>query len=247
MKKIKRVLSEILFSQRTFEFFQKFGISIVKKHFYSPIPDTKVLTEKKDLWDKETELVGIDLNVENQLYLLETIFPKYKKEYDFPLNKTSSPYEYYINNGAFGFISAAVLHCMIRYYCPRTIIEVGSGYSTHVSARASMMNQADGEATKLISIEPYPNEALKKGFFGLTELISKKVEEIDINFFNQLEDGDILFIDSSHVVRIESDVNFLYLKVLPRLKKGVIIHIHDIFFPKEYPQGWVMQDRKSVV
>ena len=92
------------------------------------------------------------------------------------------------------------------------------------------MNQAHGLDTELIAIEPYPNQVLKKGFPGLSRLIQNKVEEVDINLFSHLEDRDILFIDSSHVVRIGGDVIFLYLEVLPRLKKGVVVHIHDIFF-----------------
>lgn len=242
MSLIKRALGNLLFSQRIFEFFQRFGIHVMRKHFYSPIPDTRVLRGKK-IFEKETELVGVDLNVEGQLNLLENVFPKFRMECDFPLNKTYIPHEYYINNGEFGLISAAVLHCMIRHFVPRTIIEVGSGHSTYVSARASIMNQSHGYLTKLISIEPYPNQVLKKGFPGLAELIQKKVEEVDIIFLSQLEDRDILFIDSSHVVRIGGDVNFIYLDMLPRLKKGVVVHIHDIFFPKDYPEDWVIRKR----
>lgn len=244
MSTIMRALGKMLLSQRIFEFFQRCGIHVVHNHFYSPIPDTSVLKSKKDLWEKEMELVGINLNIEGQLDLLENLFPKFRNEYDFPLNKTSTPHEYYITNGRFGLVSAAVLHCMIRHFAPRTIIEVGSGNSTYASARASMMNEADGQITKLISIEPYPNQVLRKGFPGLSELIPKKVEEVDISLFSQLEEQDILFIDSSHAVRIGGDVNFLYLEVLPRLKKGVVVHVHDIFFPKHYPEDWVMRDLK---
>jgi len=243
MTLIKRTFDKIVFSQRTFEFFQDFGIHVMRKHFYSPIPDTRVLKVKKDLWETEMELVGVDLNIEMQLDLLENVFPRFREECDFPLNKTSTPYEYYITNKGFGFISAAVLHCMIRHFDPRIIIEVGAGSSTYVSARACVMNQAYGRATELISIEPYPNQVLKQGFPGLAELIPREVEEVDINLFSQLEDRDILFIDSSHTIRIGGDVVFLYLEVLPRLKKGVIIHIHDVFFPKHYPKDWVIRKR----
>lgn len=241
--KLRQVLGKILFSQIVFEFFQNFGIHVLKRHYYSPIPNTQVLKGKKYLLEKENDLLGIDMNDEMQIDLLENIFPKFRNEVNFPLKKTSIPYEYYINNGNFGLISAAILHCMIRSYTPNTIVEIGSGNSTYVSARASLMNQATGCATKLISIEPYPNQVLKKGFPGLSSLIPKNVEEVDRDFFSQLEDKDILFIDSSHVIRIGGDVNYLYLDVLPRLKKGVIVHIHDIFFPKQYPEDWVIRDR----
>lgn len=190
------------------------------------------------------ELVGVELNIMQELDLLENVFSKYRRECDFPLVRTSIPHEYYMNNGGFGLISAAVLHCMIRHFSPKTILEVGSGNSTYVSARASMMNAEHGQPTTLISIEPYPNQVLREGFPGLSELIVKKAEDVDISFFSQLEAGDILFIDSSHVVRLGGDVNFLYLEVLPRLKAGVIVHIHDVFFPKQYPKKWVIQKRK---
>ena len=196
---IKRALRKMLFSQKSFELFQKFGVNLTRNHFYSPIPDTKVLKANKKLWEEEMKLVGVDLNIEKQLSMLKSVFPMFQEEYDFPLNKTSTPHEYYINNGAFGFVSASVLHATIRHFTPRTIIEVGSGNSTYVSARASMMNIANGQPTKLISIEPYPNQVLKEGFPGLSELIPKKAEEVGANFFAQLEDGDILFIDSSAV------------------------------------------------
>ncbi len=242
MSVITRVLGKVFLSLRAFEFFQKLGVHVTRKHFYSPIPDTDLLKARKGLWEEEMELVGVDLNVHAQLRLLEDVFSSFQEEYTFPLNRTSKPYEYYINNGDWGFVSASVQHAIIRHFAPRAVIEVGSGNSTYVAARASLMNETKGLNTKLISIDPYPNQILKKGFPGLSELLSRRVEEVDLDFFSQLDDTDILFIDSTHVVRIGGDVNFLYLEVLPRLKKGVIVHVHDIFFPRQYPRKWVVQD-----
>jgi hypothetical protein len=223
---------------------ERAGFHITRNHFYSPIPDSRELRRRKEIWEKEKSLAGINFNRETQLDFLENIMPKFKKECDFPLNQTSIPYEYYINNGAFGLVSGATLHSMIRHFMPSVIIEVGSGLSTYVSARACRMNEEEGHPTKLISIEPYPNPVLRAGFPGLGEVYFKRVEEIETDFFDQLGDGDILFIDSSHVVRIGGDVNYLYLEVLPRLKKGVVIHIHDIFFPNDYPIEWVLGERR---
>ena len=241
MSIVKRAVGKVLFSRKTFAFFQEFGVHVLRKHFYSPIPDTKHLEARSDFWEREMELVGVELKPDRQLELLANVFSQYRGECDFPLNRTSIPHEYYINNGAFGLISAAVLHCMIRHFGPETIIEVGSGNSTYVAAQAGLMNRESGRDTKLISIEPYPSEVLKKGFPGLSELIPTQVEALDKSFFAQLEEGDILFIDSSHVVRIGGDVVFLYLEVLPRLKAGVIVHIHDIFWPHHYPKEWVVE------
>lgn len=243
MSSIRRLL--VVLYNNIFLFLQRLGIHVTRCHFYSPIPDTNELDARKELWEQETELVGIDLGIEKQLDLLENVFPRFRNECDFPLHSTSMPYEYYINNGTFGLISAAVLHCMIRHFTPQRMIEVGSGHSTYVSARAAKMNEGyNGVVTNLISIDPYPNQILRKGFPGLSKVIPNKVEQVDIDIFSKLDDQDILFIDSSHVVRIGGDVNFLYLEVLPRLRKGVLVHIHDIFFPKHYPKDWVTRNQR---
>jgi len=226
-----------------FEFWQRLGVNVTRKHFSSPIPDTRELAKRQNLWSEESTLPGLDMDVEGQLRLLEKIFPKYKDELDFPVDKADNPHGYYMNNAGYGFEDAAVLHCMIRHFKPKTIIEVGAGYSTFASARASVMNQQEGHATRLIAVEPYPREALRKGFPGLDRLIIRKAEQMDVSFFDQLGENDILFIDTSHVMRIGNDVNFLYLEVLPRLQKGVVVHIHDIFFPHHYSREQIIDNR----
>lgn len=238
------ITRNLLLTQKAFEFFQRvFSIHVMSKGFYSPIPDTQLLDKRNDIWEHQSELVGIDINIEGQLDLLENGFSKFQHECEFPLDSTSLPHEYYINNGAFGFVSAATLHCMVRHIAPRIMVEVGSGNSTYVSANASLMNAAHGQDTKLISIEPYPNQVLRDGFPGLTELIQEPVQNLDLDFFSQLREGDVLFIDSSHVVRLGGDVPYLYLEVLPRLNKGVVVHVHDIFFPGTYHKHWVIENR----
>ena len=127
---------------------------------------------------------------------------------------------------------------MVRHFQSRFIIEVGSGFSSLVLGAAAAENDSAG----IISIEPFPREFLRKGFPGLRSLIEKKVQDIDLNFFSQLESGDILFIDSSHTVKIGGDVNYLFLEVLPRLKPGVIVHVHDIFLPFDYRRDWVLDE-----
>jgi hypothetical protein len=91
-----------------------------------------------------------------------------------------------------------------------------------------------------MTIDPFPREAVRKGFPGLSELRAVKVQEVALEEFEALEENDILFIDSSHVLKIGSDVQYLYLEVIPRLQKGVVVHAHDIFFPREYHREWVM-------
>jgi hypothetical protein len=132
---------------------------------------------------------------------------------------------------------------MIRYFKPKRVIEIGSGFSTYLSAKACLLNkEKDGIETELIAIEPYANETLKKGFPGLTTLIQKPLEQVDLSLFQSLVENDILFIDSSHALKIGGDVKYEYLEILPRLKKGVIVHSHDIFLPWEYPKRWIMDE-----
>jgi hypothetical protein len=133
-----------------------------------------------------------------------------------------------------------IAYCMLRHFRPSRIIEVGGGYSTLLLAMAARRN----ENTALTCIEPYPIDPLRSDMPGLETLIRTRVENIGLPFFEQLHAGDVLFIDSSHTVRIGGDVNYLFLEVLPHLKPGVIIHVHDIFFPFEYPRKWAMEQRR---
>ena len=228
--------------KRYFDFWQRRGYHITPVHYYQPIPDTREL--KQDLWLKDSELVGVDINEQKQLELLSLFVARFKNEYDrFPENKTSKPCKYYLNNGWFGCVDGEILYCMIRYFKPRKILEIGAGYSTYLSAEAILKNKEEDDSyeCELVAIEPYPNENLKAGFLGLSKLIPKKVQDVPLSEFNKLEENDILFIDSSHILKIGSDVQYEYLEILPRLKKGVIIHVHDILFPREYLKEWVLK------
>ena len=170
----------------------------------------------------------------------------YRSEYeDFPKERTPVPYRYYVNNSGFASVDGELLYCMIRHHRPRRIIEIGSGNSTYVAAQAILKNAEDrnGYECELTAIEPYPNPVLKKGFPGLTRLVQKRIQDVPFSEFEKLEENDILFIDSSHVLKIGSDVQYEYLEILPRLRKGVLVHSHDIFLPSEYPKEWVIKNR----
>jgi len=225
--------------KQAFRWLEERGVHLTPNHFYYPIPDTRLLMQSK-LWDKESELPGVDMNLPTQLYFLRDVFPGLVDEYNaIPKSKTPDlkPYEFHFNNNIFDEIDPYVYYGMIRHFRPKTVLEVGSGWSTRLAARAALKN---GD-TRLVSIEPYPDSLLKAGFPGLHSLIEQKVEDVDLSVFQQLDENDILFIDTSHVVRTGGDVNYLYLEVLPRLHKGVVVHIHDIFFPEEYPRWWITE------
>lgn len=212
------------------------GFHITPVNFYEPIPEVQALPER--IWDRAGQLCGIDMNDKVQLHLLCNEFPKLRSEYEaLPLTEMGESGRFYLNNGLFDGVDALLTYCVLRHFQPRLVIEVGSGFSSLLTAEAV----ARGNQTALICIEPYPRDFLRRGFAGLRELIQKQVQDVDLEFFSQLQSGDVLFIDSSHTVKIGSDVNYLFLEVLPRLRPGVIVHVHDIFFPFEYRRDWVME------
>jgi hypothetical protein len=224
---------------RWFRLWEKSGFHVTPVHFYEPIPDTQSLNEKH--WERTPELVGIEMNDATQLHLLSDVFPVFRKEYEqFPIESSGALNLFYLNNGRFEGIDPMIAYGVVRHFKPHLIIEVGGGYSTLLLAQAARENGN----TKLLSIEPYPEDFLNQAPAGATTVLSKKVEDIELSFFSRLEADDCLFIDSSHVVRTGGDVNFLFLEVLPRLKPGVIVHVHDIFLPLDYPQDWVTELRR---
>ena len=237
---IATVMPRCLHSRKFPEIFpvwEQQGFHVTPVHFYQPIPDTQTLPET--LWNRPSELVGVDMNGSVQLDLLRMCFPKFREEYEqFPTTPTEEPGHFYLNNHLFDGTDALVAYCMVRHFQPRLIIEIGGGFSSLILGEGATKNRESA----LICIEPFPQEFLKQGFPGLHSLIEKKVETVDLDFFSQLGSGDILFIDSSHTVKIGGDVNYLFLEVLPRLKPGVIVHVHDIFLPFDYRRDWVMDE-----
>jgi len=244
-EELARLLAEILpacasgpFADKYFGFWQERGFHVTPVHFYQPIPDTRSLPES--LWEKPSDLPGVDLNVAKQLELLREVFPRFRAEYDrIPIEPGAAPHEFFLKNGAFEGTDALVLYCIVRSFRPRLVLEVGSGFSSRLSAQAAIRN---GD-TRVVCIEPYPDEVLAGGFPCLSAVIPKKVQEVELPFFDQLRENDILFIDSSHVVKTGGDVNYLFLEVLPRLAPGVIVHVHDIFLPNEFPRRWIVDLR----
>lgn len=241
----RRLLGRVINSRKTFSLCQRMGFHVTPNSVYYPVPDTSKL--KEDLWSKRSELAGIDLNEQKQLELLSLFVSKFKNEYElFPRNRTDIPYEYYVDNLAFESVDGEILYCMIRQFKPRRIYEIGSGNSTYLSAKAVQKNAEEDRdyQCELVAIEPYPNKILKAGFPGLSNLISKEVQDVPLSEFEKLSENDILFIDSSHVLRIGNDVQHEYLAILPRLNKGVIVHARDIFLPAEYPKQYVLEHRR---
>jgi hypothetical protein len=212
-------------------------------HFYSPIADPEDLRARAaKVWAKVDEMPGIDLNVAAQFELLKDLAP-YTTNIDWPLDRPEDPTRYFYGNDQFPVLDAEFLYSILLHFKPKAMIEVGSGWSSLITAEVNRTHL--NSAISFSCIEPYPRQFLIDGVDGISQLVRKKVEDVELSFFDQLGDGDILFIDSSHVSKAGSDVNYLFFEVIPRLNPGVIVHIHDIFLPDEYPKIWVIDQGRN--
>lgn len=213
-------------------------------HFYSPVVDPNELNSRlHQLYPGETKAHGIDFNDRSHFELIETGLKRFMPEYDYAEHGADDAILdfFYTQNCQFSWLDARALFCFLRLWQPKRIVEVGSGYS---SVLISDVKRRFLNKTTIQCVEPYPRPFLRRSGLGL-ELVQKKVQDVPIEFFTSLEAGDLLFIDSSHVCKTGSDVNYLYLYVLPQLRAGVRIHIHDIFLPNEYPKSWVIDENRS--
>ena len=187
-------------------------------------------------WEGAKYNQGLALDDEKALrFLRETCLP-YQSEYRmFALNPNGDDSQFFLENGWFESVDAEVLYSVLRRFQPKNIVEVGSGFSTRVMRRA--IN--DGKlSTKITSVDPHPNTSVQP---YSDCYIEAPVEDVDTSqLLNLLHSDDILFIDSSHTVTTGGDVPYLFLEVLPRLPVDVLIHIHDIFIPFDYPVEWAM-------
>ena len=234
MRVIRRTGVERL--PRTLQIFRKFGVYPIRDHYYEPLFNPAYL--RKPL-SEDRELPGLDWNVGEQLDLLKQ-FHFNDELLEFPLTQHGD-LEYFYNNDAFASGDAEFLYNIIRFFKPRRILEIGSGSSTLLAARAIHANHRDdpGYTCEHVCIEPYEAEWLEK--LGVTT-IREPVERLDKSLFRRLEKNDVLFIDSSHMIRPQGDVLFEYLEILPILRSGALIHIHDIFTPKDYLDEWISQE-----
>jgi hypothetical protein len=208
-------------------------------HFYSPLPGAPDIARRENQW---TEPSDMDLNTEGQRRLLGELARFYP---EMPFGDTppaggrySFAQDYYCHS------DAIYLYSLLRHLRPRRLIEVGSGHSS--AAALDTSERFLGGAVEFTFIEPFAQRlksVLKPEETARCRLIEKPVQEVPLAVYDALEANDILLIDSSHVSKAGSDVNHLFFHVLPRLKPGVVVHVHDIFFPFEYPEGWLREGR----
>jgi hypothetical protein len=212
---------------------RRFGIFPIQDHYYEPLFNTAHL--RKPL-DEDRALPGIEWNVAEQLELLQK-FQFNQELIAFPREQRNER-EFCYENGVFGSGDAEYLYNVIRFFTPRRLIEIGSGQSTLMARHAIEANRRDNpeSACEHICIEPYEAEWLEE---LNVKVIREPVELVDKELFRSLTADDILFIDSSHMIRPQGDVLCEYLEILPTLNPGVLIHVHDIFSPRDYPEYWI--------
>ena len=211
-------------------------------HFYSPVPSADDLARAVRAAASPAPILGIDLREAEQLAFLERL-SVYYRDIPFPEHNDGST-RFAFKNPSYSWCDATILFCMLRELRPQRIIEVGSGYTSCLILDVNEL-YFDWKI-ECNFIEPYPDllrSLLKPQDAERVNLVASKLQDVDPALFETLEAGDILFIDSSHVVKAGSDVQTLFANILPRLKVGTLIHFHDISVHFEYPSDWLMQGR----
>lgn len=214
------------------------GVYPLTNHYYAPKFDHRHPTCP---YSAPRTLPGIDWNVGGQLQWLGQLGRA--GELDDLASTLPAAGAFHFNNGAFESGDAEVWYQLLRAQRPRQVIEIGSGYSTLLARRALAQNAKDDPTYRCrhVCVEPYEMPWLENLEI---EVVRKRVEELPVSFFSGLSAGDILLIDSSHMIRPQGDVLYEYLELLPTLAEGVIVHIHDIFSPRDYLESWLVDDIK---
>jgi hypothetical protein len=217
---------------------KKIGLFPIRAHYYEPLFQNSALSSSLS---QDRSLPGIDWNQPKQLAFLDRLTFRtelVKMKWDEP---PATPNGFYVHNGGFESGDAEFLYQFLRATKPRRVIEIGSGNSTKVAMQALRRNtEESGIEVVHTCIEPYEMDWLES--VPQIEVIRRKVEDCDLDWSKELCDGDLLFIDSSHMIRPQGDVLKEYLDIFPQLASGVYIHVHDIFSPKDYPRQWVVDE-----
>jgi len=206
---------------------------VLPKTYYSPLPDLGAVPE--GVWARRSPLHGIDLDAERSFGFAELHLSPSVAEWNPPLNGRPDEPKFFLRNHTFQDVDADLLYAMVRHAKPQRIVELGSGFSTLVMAEAMVVNGAEGAAGTLVSYDPHPRPSVG-GFTipGLREQHALRAQDVPSEVFAALGPGDILFVDTTHTVKLDGDVNRIVLDILPTLRAGVLVHFHDVWLPWEY-------------
>lgn len=211
---------------------------VVERTYYSPVPHLEELPA--GFFERRSVLGGIDLRGETAMACVEHDLAPFVAELaDMPLHGPKPPGEFFLHNGNYSAVDAELLYAMVRAVKPARLVELGSGYTTLLINQAVRRNAADGVQADHVAYDPHPRDFIigDRPLEG-TRLEPVMATDVPWEVFDALRARDILFVDTTHTVKLGSDVNHIILDVLPRLAPGVIVHFHDIFLPLEYPQVW---------
>jgi hypothetical protein len=223
-----------------FDAWERHGWHLTPNRSDSAVPDTAALPE--ELWKLRSELVGVDMRDAAQVALLGEAYQRWGAEFNaLPLGRQPAG-RFSVDNRCFESVDAELYWTLIRAGKPRTVVELGSGWQTLLADEALAVNEAEGHPGRLLAIGPHPGDLVRDlaRRSGRIELLTTAVRDAPVEPFEALDDRDILFVDSTHVAKIGSDVTYEVLEVLPRVRPGVLVHVHDIFLPQEYPRDWVL-------
>jgi Methyltransferase domain len=227
-----------LLARRFFDLFQALGFHVTADHFYEVIPNTREL--KRTYKQGRRDCLGIDFQYEQSQALCANILGTYGAE----LYKSGLRFGYYEDNAYFRGVDALALYCFVREFKPNRVIEIGQGFSTRVTLAALHENAStSNQKPSFLSIDPYSRFAPKSEVVRF-EVKNESLQAAMPFVLNQLSEGDLLFVDSSHVHKSGSDVELFYDAIYPRLPNGVMVHIHDIFSPFDYPLSWAVQSKR---
>lgn len=208
------------------------GYHVRPIHYYEPLPDFRAISAGAPARRRIPS--AIDFDVDGQQRLMARLASAYASELHDAAFDFSNPY--------FNGLDAAIYYALIRDLRPSRVIEIGAGMSTRIAALALAKNKQQGHDSELVCVEPFPESRLTDNM-PQARLLQQRVEDVPLEQFDALGANDILFIDSSHAVKFGGDVCREFLEILPRLKPGVWVHVHDVFFPQDYPADWIVKRR----
>ena len=233
--KTKRIIQELV-ARAGYEIVSRDRFDVVRRDYYSPVPDLR--DQAAEIWHRRSPLEGIEIAPLKSMELIERELAPFIAEFDFPLHDPGLPGSFFVLNENFEAVDSELLYSIVRAMRPARVIELGSGYSTLLINLACQRNARAGVRTTHEVFDPYPRSHITGRLRHPTRLVPTRATDLPLEVFIELGERDILFIDTTHTVKLGSEVNFVILDVLPRLRPGVLVHFHDIFLPWEYPQQW---------